>query len=263
MFRGINKLSAVACASIGLAALFAPSAALAQEEAPTRTDTVTVGARQEVDIEPDLGTVSFGVRVQSLSAERATDKLGSRTGRVISAIRNMGFTNDEIETYGVQLQRVCVESCRDPNPRDNKVVRPVFGYRGTSGVRVETDQLGRIGELIDAGIRAGANSIRGISFGVSDKTAAVNEALRQAMEVATDKARTLAEAGNRNLGRALVIEEGNTRAPDTYSVPEAAAYGRIVDKSGSAGGGASANPFPIEPPTLSASARVTVTFELD
>lgn len=262
MSGGTKRLIAVTTASIGLAALFAPSHVGAQEGGGAeRTDTVTVGARREVDVDPDLGTVSFGVRVHARSAEAATDKLANRTRRVIGAIEDMGFTDDEIETYGVELQRVCVDRCRDPNPRDNRVVTPVLGYRGTAGVRVETQQLQRIGELIDTGIRAGANSIRGITFDVTDKSAAVNDALRQAMELATEKARILAEAGDRELGPAIVIQEGNTRAPNVYAVADAATYGRT--SAGSGGSGSQSNPFPIEPPTLSASARVTVTFELN
>ena len=263
MTGGINRFAIAATAAIVIGALFAPPTVAAQENVE-RTDTVTVEAKREVDIEPDLGTVSLGVRVHAPSAERATDKLANRTRAVIGALESNGFTDEEIETYGVQLQRVCLDNCRDPNPRDDKVPTPVMGYRGTAGVRVETNALDRIGRVIDVGIGAGANSIRGITFEVEDKSAAVQEALRQAMEFATNKARILAETGGRELGPAIIITEGNTRAPDVYAVPQAdrvvAARGATAGGTGSGGG---SNPFPVEPPTLSASARVTVTFELN
>lgn len=257
---GGPKLVALGVVAILFGALFAPTVVGAQEREEERIDTVTVEAKREVDIEPDIGTVSLGVRVHALTADRATERLTNRTRRVISAIEGAGFTDEELETYGVELQRVCLDRCRDPNPRDRHIPEPVLGYRGSAGVRVETAQLNRLGEVIDAGIGAGANAIRGISFDVEDKSEAVKEALRQAMQLATDKARILAETGGRQLGPAIVITEGNTRSPVAYDVaPRALA---TTAGSASTGGGDQSNPFPIEPPTLSASARVTATFEL-
>ena len=264
MQGGIKSLVGISLASLLAGAILAPVGAGAQEDDARQTDTVTVAARREVDVEPDVGTISLGVRVHAPSAERATERLSARTKRVINAIEGVGFTDEEIETYGVQLQRVCLDRCRDPNPKDNKIPEPVLGYRGSAGVRIETEQLGRMGEVIDAGIGAGANSIRGISFDVKDRSAAVNEALRQAMQLATDKARILAETGGRQLGPAIIITEGNTRAPELYEVPQADVAARsIAGGSSGSGGSGGGTPFPIEPPTLSASARVTATFELN
>ncbi len=193
---------ALAFTATCIGALFAPSVVGAQEDGQTQTqDTVTVEAKREVDIEPDLGTIALGVRVHAPTAERATDRLSNRAGRVIDAIKAAGFTDDEIDTYGIELQRVCLDKCRDPNPKDDKVPTPVLGYRGSAGIRVETKDLDRIGRVIDVGIGAGANSIRGIFFEVEDKSAAVQEALRQAMVFATNKARILAETGGRQLAR--------------------------------------------------------------
>ena len=265
MTGGIRTALALALIAMCLGAIFAPATAGAQEDGDARRiDTVTVEAKKDVDIEPDLGTISLGVRVNARSAEGATDRLGNRTRRVITAIEGIGFTDDEIDTYGVELQRVCLDKCRDPNPNDKKIPTPVLGYRGTAGVRVETKDLDRIGQVIDVGIGAGANSIRGIVFEVEDKSAAVQEALRQAMEFATNKARILAETGGRTLGPAIIITEGNTRAPEVYAVPHAdRAVAADSVSAGGSGGGGGGNAFPIEPPTLSASARVQVTFELN
>ena len=268
MTGGIRTTIALALTAMCIGAIFAPATVGAQEGDGDahRVDTVTVEAKRDVDIEPDLGTISLGVRVHARTAEGATDRLSNRTRRVINAIEGIGFTEDEIDTYGVELQRVCLDKCRDPNPNDKKIPTPVFGYRGSAGVRVETKELDRIGQVIDVGIGAGANSIRGITFEVEDKSAAVQEALRQAMEFATNKARILAETGGRSLGPAIIITEGNTRAPEVYAVPQAdrVVAARGTSSSGSTSGGSGGgNAFPIEPPTLSASARVQVTFELN
>ncbi|HYI45213.1 MAG TPA: SIMPL domain-containing protein [Actinomycetota bacterium] len=242
-------------------AFAAPLPAAAQDSEPL-INTVTVAAFKEVDIEPDIGTITFGVTSHAREADAAIDKLSTRTERVIDAIKALGYTGDNIDTFNVELQRTCLDRCRDPNPKDDVIPQPVIGYRGAAGIRVETSELKRLGEVIDVGIGAGAKGVRGISFDVSDRSEAVKEALRQAMVFATDKARILAETGGRTLGPAILISEGRTRAPEIHHVGADAIAGTT-----SAGGTVGrprrpTNPFPVEPPTLSASARVQVTFTL-
>ncbi|MDQ3939760.1 MAG: SIMPL domain-containing protein [Actinomycetota bacterium] len=254
--RRIGRLGIAACAAMAVTiALAAP--ALAQEQ--TQLNTVTVEARRQVDVEPDVATVILGVTSKGLSAQAATDRLTNKARRVLTALRGAGFTDDELSTVNVDLFRTCLRRCQDPDPTDKVRPVPVMGFRANAGIRIETNRLNRIGVAIDVGIGAGATSIRGVSFDVEDKAAAVNEALRQAMEIAVAKARTLAETGGRTLGPALIITEGRTEAPRAFAVADAALGATIA---GTSGGGTTSNPFPIEPPTLSASARIVVTFEL-
>lgn len=253
----------IAAGGLIVGALLGPTSVTAQE-AGTK-DTVTVEARREVDVEPDIGRVVLGVRAKGLTAEEATERLTNRARRVLDALTAAGFTDEELSTQSVNLDRRCLRLCRDPNPNDEERPTPVFGYVGSAGIEIETRRLDAIGDAIDVGVRAGATGIRSVSFDVEDRSEAVKEALRQAMVLATDKARVLAETGNRTLGRALIIIEGNAREPRAFFVDDDALAARAV-LPGTAGGGGSAgggsNPFPIEPPTLSASARVEVTFEL-
>ncbi len=261
-----TKRAAVTLVVVALAAaLFGPSVAQAgrerraqqQQEQQTVQDTVTVEARREIDVEPDIGTVNLGVRSQSRSADAATDSLTDKARSVIDALKDAGFTEEEISTFDVELRRVCLSKCRDPNPDDSKRPEPVLGYQGSAGVKVETSKIDRLGDIIDIGVRAGASSVRGVFFDVSDRSEAVKEALRQAMIYATDKARILAETGGRTLGSAIVILEGTTRAPQAFAAGDAILGEQSVRPEDEP------NPFPIEPPTLSASARVEVTFRLN
>lgn len=236
-------------AALLIGALMAPVGSTAQEAGDK--DTVTVEARRTVDIEPDIGRITFGIRSKDASAEGAMATLTEKTVAVHDALGTAGFTEEELSTAGVNLRRTCISRCRDRD-RDNDV----RGYKATTGVRLETKALDRLGEAIDIAVGAGATSIRNLVFDVEDDDAAVQEALTQAMNFARSKAQTLAEAGDRTLGRALIIIEGNSRTPSPYAF-DAAAISASVG-SGSGGGQA----FPIDPPTLDASARIEVTFEL-
>ena len=253
----IRKIFITAVTGVLVAAV--PLAPAGAQEA-AQVNTVTVGARRTIDVEPDLGILTLGVSSKGLTAQAASDRLTDKARAVLNALRGVGFSNDELSTVDVNLFRSCLAKCRDRNPDDDVKPVPVIGYRMRAGIRLETGALDRLGEAIDVGIGAGANSLRGIRFDKEDKAEAVNEALRQAMVVAVDKARILAETGGRQLGPAIIITEGRTQAPIAYSFSEDTLASVV---SGGSGGGAPApNPFPVEPPTLSASARITVTFEL-
>lgn len=232
------------------AALFAPGGAGAQE--PAEPDTVSVGARGMVEIEPDIAILTLGTRSKGATTKEALDLLSERTGRVLQALRSAGFSDDELSTENVRLDRACIARCRSKTDRQ-------FGYRGSAAVRLETRSIDRIGEAIDIGIGAGANSIRGVRFDVEDKTAAVNQALQKAMNVARSKAETLAASGERTLGAAIRIIEGEAREPRAFAFDSAYLAGAAAGTSDS---GSTSNPFPIEPPTLEATARVDVTYRL-
>lgn len=249
--RRMKVAGLAAMTALVIGALWGPAPVTAQEAGDP--DTVTVEARREVDVEPDIGRVTLGVRSSAGTAQAASDELADTARNVIDALKAAGFTDDEIDSVNVTLDRRCVRNCRRDAVED-----PVFGYVGSAGIRVETTQLDRLGEVIDIGVDAGATGVRSVNFDVADDSAAVKEALRQAMLYAQEKAQTLAETGGRTLGRALIIIEGNARAPRSYEVA-----GAVLAGYSSGGGSSSSNPFPIEPPTLSASARVQVTFQLN
>lgn len=253
------RRAALAVAVISLGFLLVPMGAGARQDT-TAKQTVTVGAKKTIDVEPDLGIIVLGVSSKGATAVEANDRLIKKAQRVVAAWEDMGF-DDEIDTPDISLFRDCLRDCRDRNPNDEIDNKPVFGFRGRATIRLETDRLDDLGEVIDVGVEAGADSIRGVSFTVSDKSEAVKEALRQAMIFATEKAQILADVGNAQLGPAIVITEGSTRAPRTFEVAVAAFGSPSPGAPG--GGGSDPTPFPIKPPTLSASARVTATFTLE
>ena len=252
--RSFVRLLVASCLASVVAISYLALPAGAQEA----LNTVTVAASKEVDVEADLGRASFGIRTEDRSAQTATSELSARTDSVLKALRDEGFTNDELATGGIRLNRECIKRCRDQNRRDGIPPDQVMGYVGSATVFVETNRLDRLGRAVDAAIEGGAQTIRDVSFDVEDKDAAVLEALRQAMQFAKAKAQVIAEEAGRTLGPAVIVEEGRTRAPERYVVAENALGGTISD----AGGASASIPFPVEPPTLSASARVTVTWEL-
>lgn len=250
-----SLLRLAVAALVGVSTLLALAAPSGAQET---LNTVTVAASKKVDVEADTGRANFGVRTKDVSAQVAVSDLSSRTRSVLDSLKDAGFTTDELATGSVRLERRCIRRCKDPNPRDDVPPDRVMGYVGTATVSLETKKLDKLGAAVDAAVDGGATSIRNVSYDVEDKDAAVLEALRRAMQLAKAKAQVIAEEADRTLGPALVVEEGRTSAPESYVVADSLS-GAALGSGGSASGSI---PFPVDPPTLHASARVTVTWEL-
>ncbi|MEA2434637.1 MAG: uncharacterized protein QOG54_2094 [Actinomycetota bacterium] len=231
----------MAIGAIILGALMGPTISSGQD--PDLRETVTVSSTSSVDVPPDLARISVGVNVDAATAQEAAQRLSADTNRVVDAYKAAGFTEDEL-------------SIRDVNVFQRRKDRQVIGYTATTAVVVKTTELDRVGEIIDIGVDAGANTVRGVDFELDDDSAAIKQALRQAMEFAKEKADVLATTSGRTLGRALVIEEGGTRAPGSVD------FVRGVAASASSGSSGGAPSFPVIPPDLTVRTRIVVTFAL-
>ena len=126
-----------------------------------------------------------------------------------------------------------------------------MAYRASNTVQVEVDDLKKVGDVIDAGMKAGANRIEGVSFDLKDDTAARENAIREAIKEARAKAQTMAAALNVKLGTVHQVQEGGVHLVR----PQMMAYDRAV------AGAAAATP--VQPGQVHVQASVSVTYRLD
>jgi uncharacterized protein YggE len=90
------------------------------------------------------------------------------------------------------------------------------GYTVTNVVEVKTSDLAQVGNVIDTAIRAGANRVNSLTFGLKDDRQARNDALRIAAQNARAKAEVLAAGANVRLGGVLSVQEGYAVTPIAY-----------------------------------------------
>lgn len=227
-------------------ATIAPGTGSAQTET-TAQDTVTVTAVGKVEGRPDLAAVNFGIRAVAPTGSGAIDALARRQDAVIDALEGgLGLPDEDVRTGNISVRR----NCRYDHSLDRTVCR---GYQARTEVRAETRSLDQVGEIIDAGMAAGASSLQGVSFERTEDDDALKEALAQAMELARAKGETLATAAERSLGRVLVIEEGGAQRP-SFESPNFAA---------DAGGTAAASGIIVDPRDEVTRVLVVVTYALN
>jgi len=120
-----------------------------------------------------------------------------------------GIPRDNIQTQAVQLRPQYETPEPEPGqPRQQELV----GYLARNIVRVRSEDLGAIGDLLDAAAQAGANRVEGISFEVTQADELLGQARELAWEDAQAKADQLVGLAGAQLGDVLSISE-STRGP--------------------------------------------------
>lgn len=205
-----HRTTVVAFLALLLSALVAgpaPAAAAAQDGPQGEPPTITVTGTGRVKVAPDQAVVRLGAVVQAEEAAAAQEQLNEIVRNAIEAIRELDVPEANIQTSELSLSPVYAQpDRRRPGEEVGAVIgrRPteprIVAYRATNVLSVTVTDLSKIGDVIDAGVAAGANEIQGISFGLRNDLPQRLAALKEAVNEAKQKAEAMASA----LGVALV-----------------------------------------------------------
>lgn len=169
-------------------------------DAPDRT--VRVGGEATVSAAPDQATVRFGVATRAETAESARQRNAEAAKNAMNAVRELGVPEAKMRMESLRLQ-----PRREYNPQTK--TREQKGFEATREVVVELADLETLPRLVAEVVQRGANRLEGISYGLSDRTAKRDEALRRAATNAREKARLLASTLDGQLGPVREITEQN------------------------------------------------------
>lgn len=160
---------------------------------------VVVTGEALVQAQPDTVVVTLAVVTQNANASEAQAENASRTDAVLRAVRAAAGTGAEVRTSGYSLQPQYVYKEGVPPTITSYIVR--------NAVTVTTGELNRAGAVIDAGSRAGANSVDGLSFTLRNDTQARERALSEATREALSKARAVATTLGGSFTRVVEVQE--------------------------------------------------------
>jgi len=222
----------------------AATMAPAQNSGSTRRMTlVTVSGDARLSVEPDTAMVTISVVTQNPSAIEAQQGNASRTTAVITAVKAAAGAGAEIKTSGYALIPQRVYKQNEPPT--------ISGYEARNSVNVTLADLTRVGPVIDAAAKAGANNIDGVSFSLRQDQNARGRALAESTRAAMAKATTLAQTlGGRVVRIVSVSEGGTTPRPVIYAQQDSFARTASVET-------------PIESGTLDITAFVQLTAEIE
>jgi uncharacterized protein YggE len=240
----ILLLTVIGLASKSDIVLASPNAQAAtttpNSQAQTTQRTISVSGMGQVTVKPDQATFTIGVQITDPSLTAATQSASDKMTKVLDALKGQGVDAKDIQTSNYSVNPI--------TDQKQGAAPQVTGYQVSNIVTVTVKNLDKVGQVLDAGMSAGANYLGGISFGVADPAASESEARTAAVKNATAIAQTLAQASGIKLGRVLTISEINVgpRPPVPFAPAAAQASG--------AG--------PVETGSLTISTQVQVEFEI-
>jgi uncharacterized protein YggE len=194
----------------------AAPAALAETLSPAadtvfHATTLNLSAYGETRATPDMATINLGVMTEAPAAAEALQANAARMNQVIAALRKAGIAQKDIQTSGLNLNAQYAYEQNQP-PR-------LTGYQASNQVTVTVHDLARLGAAVDATVKAGANQVNSISFGLDDPTAAENAARETAVKALSAKADLYARATGYRVGRLVSLSEGGGYAPVSPPMP--------------------------------------------
>lgn len=184
------------------AAVLAPLSSHAQDSHATMEPIphIAVAAQHEVKIQPDRATIQISVQTRAPTAAAAGAQNATRLQAVLSALRALGLTNDQLSTANYNIY---------PDYRHVQGKEPeIIGYNVTNTIVADVRQLNQVGPVIDAALRAGANMMSSLQFYASNTEAARRTAIAAAIAKARGDAEAAARAAGGSLGPLLDITVG-------------------------------------------------------
>jgi len=218
----IPMAAAVALAGVSAPAL-AQSMAGSAEHHMQAPPYLSLSAYGEVKVAPDKASINFGVQTEATTAEEAMRQNAQYMERVMAALRRAGIAERDIQTSGLNLSAQ-YDYQPDQPPR-------LRGYQATNRVTVTVRDLSRVGTTADAVVSAGVNQIDGISFGLTDRTAAEDQARRLAVQDLQRKASLYSQALGVQLAGIRGLSEGSSMS---VSPPMPYARGMVAMESADA-----------------------------
>jgi uncharacterized protein YggE len=215
-------------------------------DAPTPPPVLVVNGTAQVFVAPDQATVRLGIVRQSPNAQNAQEQANAVAQEILSAIGKLGVPANQIQTARLLLSPIYAP--RSPDSRD---APRIVAYSATNSVSVRVDNLSLIGPVIDAGLKAGANQLEGVRFGLRNDLPSRQQALKQAVEEARSKAQTMADTLRVNLAEVLEASEGGVSIVDRL---EPLAGARVM--------AATAAETPVSPGQIEVNANVTIRYRI-
>lgn len=192
--------AAIVTAGVALTPL--PAAAA---DAAFSATTLNLSAAGETRIAPDQATITLGVQTQAATAAEAMAQNRARMNAVIAALKAERIAERDIQTAGLNLNAQYAYDNGKP-PR-------LTGYQASNDVTVTVRDLAQLGAAADAVVKAGANQINGIAFGIANPRAAEDQARRAAVQTLSAKAALYAEATGLRIARLVNLSEAGGYAP--------------------------------------------------
>lgn len=226
-----------------VAAIAVPASA-AEIQIASQGPVVELSVNEVVRSAPDVAQVGAGVTTRAATAREALTQNSQAMDRIVARLRQLGIAGEDIQTSNFNLSPQY-----DYNQQSGEQV--FRGYNVSNQVQVKLRDLPRAGEILDALVNAGANTIYGPNFMLEDDEAAKAEARAQAFARGRRMAEDYARVAGYSSVRLLEISES---VQNHGPMPQPMMARAAMDSGESAP--------PIEPGQVGTGVSITVKYEM-
>lgn len=226
-----------------VAAIALPASA-AEIQIASQGPVVELSVNEVVRSAPDVAQVGAGVTTRAATAREALTQNSQAMDRIVARLRQLGIAGEDIQTSNFNLSPQY-----DYNQQSGEQV--FRGYNVSNQVQVKLRDLPRAGEILDALVNAGANTIYGPNFMLEDDEAAKAEARAQAFARGRRMAEDYARVAGYSSVRLLEISES---VQNHGPMPQPMMARAAMDSGESAP--------PIEPGQVGTGVSITVKYEM-
>lgn len=209
--------------------------------AQTAPATITVTGEGRVEAVPDMATVMLGVTTDAATAREALDANNALLQATLTGLKSAGIEDRDVQTSGLSLGPRYDYSSSNGSGQ-------IAGFTASNTVTVRVRAMDSLGEVLDAVVSDGANTLNGITFGMQNPEPLLDEARKQAVSDARDKAGLYATAAGVTIGPVVSISEQSGYMPPVPMAMDA--------------GFAKAESVPVMGGEVALTANVTIVYEL-
>jgi uncharacterized protein YggE len=204
------------------------------------TGQITVTGEGSVEGAPDIAVLSLGVTTEAATAAEAMAANTAAMAALLERLRSAGIAERDLQTANLSL---------NPNwtGYDGKSPPEITGYAAVNQLTVRIRALDTLGSVLDTAISDGANTLNGLSFGLTDPRLGMDRARVAAVADARAKAELLVQAAGVGLGRIVSISESGGYAQPAQMMKSSLASDSAIPVAGG---------------EVSTAASVTMVFEI-
>lgn len=226
------------------------------------TTTATGNYPREISVEglgkayaiPDIAVLNLGVTTDAKTSEAAVKENTAKMNKVMEAVKSFNFDKKDVQTLNYSL---------NPNYKwsEEKGQSVQDGYTLSQQISIKIRDFSKVGDVIAAVTKAGANMVGNLSFEVDDMDKVRDEARSKAIAKAKAKAEKMADEAGLDLGKVLSIYEYDAVNPEyNYGKGGYAPEMATVDSGGMGGGVTSPT---IEPGQQEFQLTVTLSYRVN
>lgn len=195
--------------------LFGPIPFSVNSITTTKSSLFTVQGTGEATAVPDTALVTLGVNREGATVEIAQKGVNEVINKITADLKALGIEEKNIKTTNYSV---------NPNYDFTGGRQVARGYTVDANVEVRVKPVETANKAIDAATAAGATQVGGVTFVLADEDQkkAEDEARKEAIAEAKEKAQSLADAAGIKLGRIIDVQEtsGGFPQPMLYRTAE-------------------------------------------